>query len=222
MSLLKFIKKWTQKKSLKKWPWTKLLTDSKKNKQKSGPVSQKKLESKYLNQIPVNYTRVFPSKVKLEERLFYQYLSITKPNDVNRMGYVDFINYLRSKVFDTRSWKKSNDKEKKGILSESVVRIVLMVLRSQNYINDFMMTRTYSLLDMRGVDTEIVYVTDAGYRHMPLQIKSSLVGQQNHITEYGNSIPSVIINNVLDFPEIMRKIKYIIHSYKEYSLVEHV
>jgi hypothetical protein len=57
---------------------------------------------------------------------------------------------------------------------------------------------------------------------MPLQIKSSHVGQIEHIEKYGENIPSIIASDNFDLPDLKKKIKHIIHSYKTYGLVEHV
>lgn len=182
------------------------LSDLKKVKNIFKTSSEKELKLEYFNQISFEYEEVISIETKIKKEFFSQYMRIINNVTRNFMDYFEFSRYLQSRIFDTDQWKKSDDQHRKGILAETAVRIVLMVLEKQNIINDFMMTENYSLLDMDGIDTQIVYVTSKGYQHMPLQIKSSHSGQQEHIEKYEHSIPSLVVNLNFDFFEIRKKL----------------
>ena len=89
----------------------------------------------------------------------------------------------------------------KGMKSETRVQRILLNLKDQNIlkhdilIKDIMPAGLYS--EINGIDMHIIAMSSTATVFVPLQIKSSKTGQDEHIEKYVN-IPSIHINGKTD------------------------
>lgn len=181
---------------------------------------KKEATQSYLNNIDVYSFEEVPSEINLQNYLYSKILEISN----NPIEKEDFFNFVYQNLLSCSPWRSDNNRIKRGALSEFIVVLVLDTLKKNGVICDYMIARNFSILDMNGVDVQITFTRKAIRDSMPLQIKSSIMGQQEHIMRYGKTIPSVVVedNTNINIKKLKEKIEYILHAYRDYDLTEHV
>lgn len=180
---------------------------------------QKIKQEFFLHNIQIKEFTEVPSYADIRHELFSQMENFSD----NHMNQAEFFEDIRKFIFGSRRWDKGGEAHRKGIISEYQVRMVLRQLLCEHKIINFMFSENDSSLDHQGVDVLIVIIKDNQRQFLPLQIKSSIMGQQSHIQkEYEMNdlgIPSIRVNQ--DLHQIKNKILHVISCYK-YEQVEHV
>lgn len=83
----------------------------------------------------------------------------------------------------------------KGFRNEDLAEEALKILRAAGHIYHFIRSRRWGELDANGID----FLVWPEYNWtVPLQIKSSETGRREHLSEYGETVPSCVVVEPFD------------------------
>jgi len=91
----------------------------------------------------------------------------------------------------------------KGDRSEDVAEEGLEILREAGHIYRYVRTKRWGELDWRGIDSlvwPVLWLQPKRGWILPLQIKSSRAGREEHFFNYGDSVPYCIVVKPGDLP----------------------
>lgn len=112
----------------------------------------------------------------------------------------DFFKKIDSRIRSNIHWNSGIESDQIGILSEFYIELCLEILKSRGKIADFLPTPWKGDADKKGVDFQIILITEKKYITLRLQVKSSKKMQKKHIKRNkGESIqvPSIVASPYL-------------------------
>ena len=102
----------------------------------------------------------------------------------------------------------------KGRQSEKKVDKALYFLKKQKQINDYIWASSIEILDKEGKDFLVISIRTSKYEVIPLQVKSSFKGMEEHKKkgkEKGIEIPVIVVAQKDTIYDLMRKIIKVLH-----------
>ena len=96
-----------------------------------------------------------------------------------------------------------NDGEKFGRSNEDRVEVALGLLQEEEEIVDYIRSRPSGELDSRGIDFLIYPEADW---MIPLQVKSSVAGAEDHRSKFGPNIPCIVVFDSQTEDELRKEI----------------
>lgn len=99
------------------------------------------------------------------------------------------------------------DRIVRGMNSEERVRKALEALQDSGEIFKYYKTEKEGELDKVGIDFQVYPEHDW---LINLQVKSSVIGKEAHVEEYGESIPCVVVHDSLDDRQLVEEVRRIL------------